>query len=72
MSGGKIGRSRNRPSNKRYTAEQRWVKNKVKVLKRTLRRVAKHEIHLITRKPESQRDYGRLQELRQIVSQNLT
>jgi hypothetical protein len=33
----KFGRCKERPSNKRYTAEQRWVKNKAKAIAKNAR-----------------------------------
>lgn len=75
--GRKIGRNRNRPSNKVYTQAQRWVTNKAKAMKRHARHMAKKAIRRIeweirTRRSTMQANASRLQELRQIVSQNLT
>ena len=46
--------------------------NKAKAIKRHTRNAAKHAIKLMERKPENQRDYERIQALRQVISQNHT
>lgn len=68
----KAGRNANRPSQKRYTAAKRWVTNKNKAIKRHERQMAQEAVRKILRKPESQRDYERLRQLRYIISQNAT
>lgn len=75
--GRKIGRNKNRPSNKAYTAGRRWEVNRVKRAKRHARRMAKKAIHRIEweislKRTTLQASAERLQELRRIVSQNLT
>lgn len=75
--GRKIGRNAERPSAKVYKQAQRWVTNKAKCMKRHARRMAKRAIRRIeweirTRRSTQQANANRLQELRQIVSQNLT
>lgn len=79
MSGGdkKYGRNAKRPSQKSYTAGQRWVSNKVKAIKRHTRRMALKAIHRIKWEvkkglTDSYSSAARMQELRQIVSQNRT
>jgi hypothetical protein len=66
----KFGRCKNRPSNKRYTSEQRWVKNKAASIKREGIRVAKAAIRKMPRLPSASRDFALLQELRHIVAQS--
>jgi hypothetical protein len=68
----KFGRNKKRPSNMRYTAEKRWIKNKATAIKREARRVAKCALRKLLRLPESSRDYARISHLRQVISQNLT
>jgi hypothetical protein len=70
--GRKIGRNKARPSQMRYTQSKRWVANKARAIKRHTRHMAKAAIRRIMRLAPSQRDNGRLQELRHIVSQNGT
>lgn len=73
----KFGRCKNRPSNKAYTQNQRWVSNKAKAIKRTARVQAKkaiRRINYLIRKGQTtiQAQAERLQVLRHLVSQNLT
>ena len=76
--GRKFGRHRDRnPSSRAYTAGKRWIKNKALRAKRHARRMAKKAIHRIEweislKKTTLQASAERLQELRRIVSQNLT
>ena len=42
----KIGRAGRKPAHKRYNAEQRWIKNKAKRIKKELKRQA----YFLTRK----------------------
>jgi hypothetical protein len=75
--GRKIGRNRARPAQKVYTAAQRWVTNKAKCMKRHTRRMAKKAIHRIEweiriKRTTLQANADRLQQLRHVVSQNLT
>lgn len=65
MSGGnrKHGRSKDRPSNKRYTAEQRWIKNKAAAIRRESIRVARAAIRKLLQMPESARDHTRISQL---------
>ncbi len=70
MSGGdrKIGRSKKRPSNIRYTAEMRWVKNKKKSIKREALRVARAALRKLMRQPEGARDNTRIFQLNQQIA----
>jgi hypothetical protein len=75
--GRKIGRNKNRPAQKVYTNAQRWVTNKARAMKRHTRRMAKKAIHRIeweisTKRTTLQASADRLQQLRHVVSQNLT
>lgn len=75
--GRKIGRNKERPSQKVYTQARRWVTNQAKRMKRHTRRMAKKAIHRIEweirlKKTTLQASADRLQELRYVVSQNLT
>jgi hypothetical protein len=76
--GQKFGRHRDRrPSAKVYTMVKRWIANKAKTAKRHKRRMAKKAIDRIQweiarHKTTMQASAGRLQELRQIISQNHT
>jgi hypothetical protein len=75
--GRKIGRNRERPSQRVYTQAQRWVTNKAKAMKRHARRMAKKKIHRIeweisTHRTTLQAAAEVLQQLRQTVSQNHT
>lgn len=36
----KFGRCKERPSNKRYTAEQRWIKNKARAIAKNAKAIA--------------------------------
>jgi hypothetical protein len=68
----KAGRNKNRPSSKAYLNVKRWLVNKDKNIKRHTRKMAKHKLKLELKKPESQRDWDQVQELRKIISQNHT
>lgn len=76
--GAKFDRHRTRrPSAKAYTLAKRWITNKNKAIKRQARRMALKAIHRINweiRKGKTtlQASAERLQELRQVVSQNRT
>lgn len=74
MSGGdrKIGRSRNRPSNKAYTAEKRWITNKKKAIKREALRVARVALRKLMRQPEDARDNTRIFQLNQQIAAHST
>lgn len=68
----KFGRGSRSPSSKAYRSGSRWLINKAKRIKRSLRLAAKHKIKLMMAKPKELIDYAKLQELRQVVSQNKT
>ena len=68
----KFGRGSRTPSGKAYRAASRWITNKAKAVKRHNRKAAKHQIKLIERQAPSSRNYERLVQLRNIVSQNMT
>lgn len=67
----KYDRCRKRPSNMRYTASKQWEKNKARTAKRIARQDAKRRIRKIMKLPASSRDYGEIQRLRHVISQNL-
>ena len=67
--GVKFGRGSRSPSAKVYRAAQRWITNARRRVKRHNRVTAKHAIKLEMRKQFP--DYGRIQELRNDISQNL-
>ena len=56
---------------KRHTPEQKWVKSKEKMSMRAKRQRAKHELRLLLHKPEEQRDYARIHELRFTISRSV-
>ena len=66
----KFGRGHRSPSSKVYHTLHRWETNKAKRIKRHLRKAAKHAIKLLMRSPEVSRNYEKIKELRQVVSQN--
>lgn len=74
--GRKIGRNRNRPSNKIYTQAQRWVTNKAKAMKRHARRMAKKAIRRTLWEARTQRRHlhpteaANVQHYRQVISQS--
>ena len=70
--GRKIGRNKERPSQKVYTMAKRWIANAKKRQMRHTRRMAKKAIKKIMRMAPSTRDHSKLQELRHTISQNIT